>query len=272
MTRPPRLTGGTRPDARYWNEVANHSPAGGKLWRRHADAINAGLIARWWPDRPVRRALKTDVFDEICGQGLLPDLASRSRCAFGLDEAIAAVRQARHTQPTSPLVAADVRALPYASASFDVVVSNSTLDHFENPDDIAVALAEIYRVLAPGGRLILTLDNPVNPLVALRNALPFRLLRGTGLVPYFVGATYGPRAGRKALSVAGFTVRDTTAVMHCPRVWAVRRAARLDRAPLPHAGRSMKFLDRLEAWERLARWPSRYLTGHFIAWMADRPD
>ena len=73
--------------------------------------------------------------------------------------------------------------------TFDLVVSNSTLDHFARADDITIALREIQQVLKPGGRLILTLDNPSNPVVRLRNALPFAALNQMGLVPYFVGAT-----------------------------------------------------------------------------------
>mgnify|MGYP006138370175 CR=1 FL=1 len=39
----------------------------------------------------------------------------------------------------------------------------------------------------------------INPVVRLRNALPFGLLRRTGLVPYYVGATCGPRRLRDFL-------------------------------------------------------------------------
>jgi SAM-dependent methyltransferase len=49
------------------------------------------------------------------------------------------------------LTAADVRALPFEDASFDVVVANHVLYHV---DDMPRALAEIRRVLSPRGRLI----------------------------------------------------------------------------------------------------------------------
>lgn len=42
----------------------------------------------------------------------------------------------------------DVAALPFADASFDIVVSTLSLHHWQNP---ATGLAEIYRVLRPGG-------------------------------------------------------------------------------------------------------------------------
>lgn len=239
-----------------------------ELWRQHADAVNTELCDRWWPAGPVGRVLKTDLFDESCGVGLLPHVARRATAALGTDQSIEVARQARLRLPGAPLVVADVRRLPYRSGAFDLVISNSTLDHFDRTGQIARGLAEIHRVLACGGRLILTLDNPVNPVVAVRNALPFNWLTRTGLVPYFVGATCGPRAGVRLLTVAGFEVRHMTAIMHCPRVIAVAWAARLAKQ---HRSRPpIRFLRWLGAWERLERWPTRYLSGYFVAWLAEK--
>jgi len=52
-------------------------------------------------------------------------------------------------------------ALPFASASFDTVLSHEVLEHVE---DDARSLAEIARVLRPGGRLVLFLPNRLYPL------------------------------------------------------------------------------------------------------------
>ena len=48
--------------------------------------------------------------------------------------------------------AVDVHAMPFADASFTCVVGVDVIHHLKNP---VVALAEIGRVLAPGGRLVL---------------------------------------------------------------------------------------------------------------------
>lgn len=48
---------------------------------------------------------------------------------------------------------ADAEALPFADASFDVVLANMCLHHVERP---AVALREFARVLWPGGRVVVT--------------------------------------------------------------------------------------------------------------------
>jgi SAM-dependent methyltransferase len=52
----------------------------------------------------------------------------------------------RHTD-----VAADAHHLPFADASFDAVVSFNTFEHLSDPDR---ATAQIFRVLKPGGRLV----------------------------------------------------------------------------------------------------------------------
>lgn len=147
-------------------------------------------------------------------------------------------------------------------------MSNSTLDHFASQEEIRAGIAELARTLRPGGQLLLTLDNLANPAVWLRNALPHRGLARLGLarlglVPYATGATCGPRGARAHVAATGLVVRGTTAIMHCPRVAAVVAARRLERRGGEASRR--RFARALMAFEWLERWPTRDLTGYFVA-------
>jgi len=259
------------PQRRNW-EIALapllHAPAEA-LWRRHCDTLNATLFTRWLPAGRCERLLKTDLFDEAMGDGLYPLLAARARSITGVDIAGSVLAAAHARHPALNIVEADVRALPFAANSFDVVVSNSTLDHFAERADIAVALRALERVLRPGGRLLLTLDNLANPAVAVRNALPFALLQRLRLVDYPIGATLGPRRLRRLLGEVGFAVVESTTLLHCPRAFAVARARRLQASATDEA--HGRFLRGLARWERLSRWPTDVVTGHYLAFCARKP-
>jgi len=257
-------------EAKYWDDIgATWSPAGPHaLWRAHSDAVNTALLSRWLPGTRVPRALKTDLFDEIAGEGLLELVTAHAAEVVGCDIASDVAHRARDRYPALRAVPADVRHLPFAAGAFDVVVSLSTLDHFASLGELEVALREVARVTRPGGQLFLTLDNPGNPAVALRNALPFQLLRRGGLVPYYVGATCGHARLRSILESAGFQVQEMGAVLHCPRVLAVAIGRLLERwAPTRVRGSYLRLLAR---YERLAAWRTRFRTGHFIAVRAVR--
>jgi ubiquinone/menaquinone biosynthesis C-methylase UbiE len=236
------------------------------LWRGHSDAVNLSLLERWLSKARVRRLLKTDVFDEAFGKGLYPMLALKARHVINMDISMSILEQARIRYPKLQGVKADVRCLPYADRAFDIVVSNSTLDHFTSRDQIFESLRELNRALAPNGQLVITMDNLANPAVWLRNALPFRWLNALGVLPYYVGATCGPRRLRRYLKKAGFEIIETTAILHCPRVLAVALARYLNRGGDKQTQRS--FLRFISGFEWLERWPTRYLTGYFVAVLA----
>jgi ubiquinone/menaquinone biosynthesis C-methylase UbiE len=65
---------------------------------------------------------------------------------------------------------ADAAALPFVDGSFDVVVSRFALHHFEDP---AVQIAEMRRVLRPGGRLAVAdlISDPDPEIATLQNHL-----------------------------------------------------------------------------------------------------
>jgi SAM-dependent methyltransferase len=255
----------------YWDQVAEQwrDAQPQHLWRTYSDKINCALLDAWLSTKPVECLLKTDLFDEASTEGLYPLLAARSHHVVGMDISglIGSTAWGRH--PALLTICADVRRLPFQDNAFDVVVSPSTLDHFDSTDQIVVGLIELRRVLKPGGMLILTLDNLANPIIALRSILPFRLLNALGILPYAVGATMGPRRLNRSLRSAGFDVQETSAVIHCPRVFAVALASFLEKHTSPKT--QSRFLRLLSGFEGLARWPTRFITGHFVAVKATKP-
>ncbi len=254
--------------AAYWDEVGEAWTDGhvDALWRAYCDRRNGSLIARWM-DHTNGRILKTDSFDEAVSNGVYDVLRAHATRVTTIDVSATILRAARARHGTLTPALADVRRLPYADGAFDVVVSISTLDHFESVDAIRVALGELARVLRSGGGLLVTLDNPVHPTVALRNRLPFELLHRMGVVPYRVGATCGGATLRRLLTAAGLEVRELTWVEHCPR-WVAVRAGRALGGSTVYAGTFMRVLERFEALER---WPLRALTGHYVAAWAVKP-
>lgn len=261
------------PDAnRYWDSVAGRwqEDRPQKLWRAYCDTLNGKLIRRFLAGRQVGQALKTDLFDEaMSDSGLVPYLADTARSVVGIDLSHLTTHLAQTHHIELQTCTADARSLPFVDDTFDIVLSNSTLDHFNSANDIETALGEIARVLRSEGRLLLTLDNLANPVIALRSVLPHHLLNRLGLVPYFTGETCGPGRLRELIERAGLTTSYIGAMMHCPRVPAVAAANLLD-----HFGQTRftnGFVRFLMGWESLEALPTCYLSGYFITVLAERP-
>jgi ubiquinone/menaquinone biosynthesis C-methylase UbiE len=79
----------------------------------------------------------------------LPRLAGDAP-PVGLDPCAGSLARARRRHPAALLVQARAEALPFRDGTFDTVVSGLVFCSVEDPD---AALAEIRRVLAPGGAL-----------------------------------------------------------------------------------------------------------------------
>jgi SAM-dependent methyltransferase len=235
------------------------------LWRLQSDLVNRALLARWLP-AGLESVLKTDLFDECVSDGLYPALALHAERVVGIDVSpeVVAAADRRHRDLAGTV--ADVRALPFEHESFDAVVSNSTLDHLEGRGEVATALDEIHRVMRPGGRLVLTIDNPYHPLVAARNILPAVMAGVIRPTPYPSAWTCGPETLARLLDEAGFQVLETTAILHFPRIVAAVAGA-IDGG----LARRPRVREMLLGAERLERWPTRLVTGHFIAALAVRP-
>lgn len=156
-----------RNDPRQYDDLA------GEWWRPDgAFAILhwlAAARARLVPPASRPGAILVDVG---CGGGLLaPHLRGKGYRHVGLDLTRSALEQAAAHGLTP--VQADAGALPLASECADVVVAGEI---FEHVPDLPRAVAEVCRVLRPGGLLVLdTLNSTaLSRLVAVRLAERFR--------------------------------------------------------------------------------------------------
>jgi len=228
------------------------------------------LIARWCGSLRDKSLLKTDLFEEAHGADQFLFELPFNGLRLGIDISYAITRRARQQATARPatscaLFTGDVLSLPFREGSLDVIVSNSTLDHFANPRLIATALGEFYRVLKQGGTLLVTLDNP-HSLSYLVGRFK-RILRPD---PYFLGHTLSVRALTTLLTKIGYRVTDTTAILHGLENHssaAMRIAGRIGGRRLTAAIGGV-----LRALERLEGAPTRYLTGAFIAVRAVKPE
>lgn len=97
------------------------------------------------------------VLDAGCGDGTYAiGAAARGADVTGVDLSAEVLRAARRRAVNAnvqiALIEADVRKLPFADESFDVALAITVLCFVE---DVDAALAELARVLRPGGRLII---------------------------------------------------------------------------------------------------------------------
>ena len=97
------------------------------------------------------------ICDVGCNAGALLQHLAATRPELqlsGIDIEARAIEIARRRLPAAQLSAGPATALPHPSGHFDAVICLDMLEHVPGPERAAV-LAEIHRVLKPGGRLII---------------------------------------------------------------------------------------------------------------------
>jgi len=100
------------------------------------------------------------VLDIGCGEGQVSRLAARcgASTVIGVDPTWAQVIEARRRGGGPAYARAGAKALPFRDGVFDAVIACLVFEHIVDVDD---AIAEVGRVIAPGGRFLFFLNHPL---------------------------------------------------------------------------------------------------------------
>lgn len=161
------------------------------------------------------------VLDMGCGRGfylnftrhLYPDA---DVTGIELDRPLLAT--ARRQVPGCLVANANIYALPFADGTFDKVMFTEVIEHI--PDDRA-AMAELYRVLTPGGVLAITTPNanyplawdPLNKVLESFRLAPIRTGPLAGIWANHV-RLYAPESLARLAVAAGFEVAEVRCLTH----------------------------------------------------------
>jgi SAM-dependent methyltransferase/alkylhydroperoxidase family enzyme len=141
------------------------------------------------------------LLDVACGSGLALELAAvRGATCAGIDASPRLVAVARDRNPDADVRVGDMLDLPWGDATFDVVTSFRGI-WGTTPD----AVAEAYRVLAPGGRIGITVWGHIKVSPGAWAFAPFRLASEPKVENQAAMVALGrPGAGEDLLAGRGF--------------------------------------------------------------------
>ncbi len=237
--RPAQLERATRPQARIWERV---------LGRRCRE--RRGIL----PWNGTGRLL-----DFGCGSGsYLKRMANLGWDVVGLDAAVGAVRQVQEALGLPALVGS----LPHSElkpCSFEIITMWHSLEHVHEP--LAV-LREAYRLLVPGGKLIVAAPNMDS--WAFRHFGPAWF--GLDLPRHLTHFT--PTTLMLTLQTAGLRIEEVRAIRHSD--W-LRASAKLATKTQSHSG----WLNRILTWKpaaRIAAWTNYQMnSADCMIAVAERP-
>lgn len=144
----------TRPayDPREFTEdhlIEGRGPAGWLSRKRADKVLELALEA-------LRRTPTRRVLDLGCGYGEMLSMLPPGLELVGAEINPLALAEARRRNPGALIVQADAAALPFAPASFDLVICSEVLEHVDDPQALAEAL---HRIIRPGGHICLSVPN-----------------------------------------------------------------------------------------------------------------
>ncbi|OGR81067.1 MAG: hypothetical protein A2X32_08985 [Elusimicrobia bacterium GWC2_64_44] len=142
-----------------WNEAM------ARKYNPDAFITRSGAIVRWIEARRLGATAAVldcrpgdKILDAGCGAGnLLEKLKGFDVTGVDISETLLAQARARISgQAGACVMFGNAEALPFPDATFDRAVCSEILEHVLNPETV---LAELRRVVKPGGRIVLTVPN-----------------------------------------------------------------------------------------------------------------
>jgi SAM-dependent methyltransferase len=202
----------------FWAGVGERFPdlAGAASTQYYSDNERR-MFNEHFPPLEGLRILKTDLWDEAKNTRILAWADGQGADTYGIDISAPTLTQARSAFDAGPdgrcglrSAVADVRDLPFRDDSFDAIYSMGTIEHFAETER---AVAEMARVLRPGGRAIVGVPNRHDPFL---RPLLVTALQAVGLYGYGYEKSYSRRALRQMLEGAGLHVVAETAILFIP--------------------------------------------------------
>jgi SAM-dependent methyltransferase len=156
-------------------------------------------------ERLAGRCADRDVLEAGCGEGYGADLiADVARRVIGLDYDESAVAHVRARYPRVEMLHGNLAELPLPDAAVDVVVNFQVIEHLWDQGQF---VAECFRVLRPGGAL----------LISTPNRITFSPGRDTPINPFHTRELNAAEL-TALLTTAGFAVEAMLGVFHGSRL------------------------------------------------------
>jgi SAM-dependent methyltransferase len=137
------------------------------LWEQHAewwidgftDGADPEYTEQILPMAASELAGASTILDIGCGDGQISRmLAARGATVVGIDPTWNQIRVAHERDGGASYLRAAADGLPFADASFDAAVACLVFEHI---DAVDAAIAEVARVVRPGGRFSFFLNHPL---------------------------------------------------------------------------------------------------------------
>lgn len=195
--------------------VGEQAPEVASPWRHHLKKRRLyveSVITNYLEAKGKTSA--TTLLDLGCGDGNhLQYLQKYAQMVFGSDYNLVRLVRAQAQQPKSTLFLADILDYPALDNFFEIIFFNHVIEHI--PED-SQALETIYRILKPGGLLVLGTPNEGVWWWQLAYRLQPKTLETTDHVHFYTAETLGQKVAH-----CGFDLLETKHMGWGPPHWGV---------------------------------------------------